>query len=169
MRDIISLRLNLMGFILSLFFLLILFKEQNEGNFQILDYVGFLIPLLLLLINISFYRLTVNSRGISKSLIFPKLKYNNKTWSDIKHFINVTEIRDGERRQITEAVWFIGFNDKVCLRISKSNILGKKKLEKIMKLVKQKEVEYPHKLTFRNPFFYLVGFWRVDYSIKGKL
>ena len=166
MRDIISLKLNMTGLCVSLAIIYIILKEQYEGNFQILDYMEFSIPLLLLIINISFNRLIVNSRGISKALIFPKLKYNNKTWGDIKHFINVTEIdMEGDE---TEAVWFIDSNDKVCLRMPKDNILSMHKLEKIMKLIKQKEVEYPHKLIFKSPFWYIFGFSKVDYSKKEK-
>ena len=111
---------------------------------------------------------TVNSNGISKSLFFPNVKYNVKSWSDIKHFINVTEVtkdRYGkEERQ--ETIWFVDFNDKVCLRIQKNNVLSSKNIKKIISIIKQREVEYPDKLVFRSPYMYRIGLWKVDYSKK---
>ena len=168
MRDTSTLKLNYVGTMFSIGIIYFIIRLQYDGEIQILDYIEFLLPILFILINLSLFRVTVNSNGISKSLFFPNVKYNVKSWSDIKHFINVTEVtkdRYGkEERQ--ETIWFVDFNDKVCLRIQKNNVLSSKNIKKIISIIKQREVEYPDKLVFRSPFWYRIGLWKVDYSKK---
>ena len=168
MRDTSTLKLNFVGTMFSIGIIYFIIRLQYDGEIQILDYIEFLLPILFILINLSLFRVTVNSNGISKSLFFPNIKYNVKSWSDIKHFINVTEVtkdRYGkEERQ--ETIWFVDFNDKVCLRIQKNNVLSSKNIKKIISIIKQREVEYPDKLVFRSPFWYRIGLWKVDYSKK---
>ena len=168
MRDTSTLKLNFVGTMFSIGIIYFIIRLQYDGEIQILDYIEFLLPILFILINLSLFRVTVNSNGISKSLFFPNVKYNVKSWSDIKHFINVTEVtkdRYGkEERQ--ETIWFVDFNDKVCLRIQKNNVLSSKNIKKIISIIKQREVEYPDKLVFRSPFWYRIGLWKVDYSKK---
>ena len=168
MRDTSTLKLNFVGTMFSIGIIYFIIRLQYDGEIQILDYIEFLLPILFILINLSLFRVTVNSNGISKSLFFPNVKYNVKSWSDIKHFINVTEVtkdRYGkEERQ--ETIWFVDFNDKVCLRIQKNNVLSSKNIKKIISIIKQREVEYPDKLVFRSPLWYRLGLWKVDYSKK---
>ena len=168
MRDTSTLKLNFVGTMFSIGIIYFIIRLQYDGEIQILDYIEFLLPILFILINLSLFRVTVNSNGISKSLFFPNVKYNVKSWSDIKHFINVTEVtKDGygkEERQ--ETIWFVDFNDKVCLRIEKNNLISRKNIKKIISIIKQREVEYPDKLVFRSPFMYTIGLWKVDYSKK---
>ena len=168
MRDTSTLKLNFVGTMFSIGIIYFIIRLQYDGEIQILDYIEFLLPILFILINLSLFRVTVNSNGISKSLFFPNVKYNVKSWSDIKHFINVTEVtkdRYGkEERQ--ETIWFVDFNDKVCLRIQKNNVLSSKNIKKIISIIKQREVEYPDKLVLRSPFMYRIGLWKVDYSKK---
>ena len=77
----------------------------------------------------------------------------------------ITKDRYGkEERQ--ETIWFVNFNDKLCLRIQKNNVLSSKNIKKIISIIKQREVEYPDKLVFRSPFMYRIGLWKVDYSKK---
>ena len=168
MRDTSTLKLNYVGTMFSIGIIYFIIRLQYDGEIQILDYMEFSLPILFLLINLILFRVIVNSHGISKSLFFPNVKYNVKSWSDIKHFINVTEVtkdRYGkEERQ--ETIWFVDFNDKVCLRIQKNNVLSSKNIKKIISIIKQREVEYPDKLVFRSPFWYRIGLWKVDYSKK---
>ena len=168
MRDTSTLKLNYVGTMFSIGIIYFIIRLQYDGEIQILDYIEFLLPILFILINLSLFRVTVNSNGISKSLFFPNVKYNVKSWSDIKHFINVTEVtkdKNGkEERQ--ETIWFVDFNDKVCLRIEKNNLLSSKNMKKIISIIKQREVEYPDKLVYRSPFWYRIGLWKVDYSKK---
>ena len=168
MRDTSTLKLNYVGTMFSIGIIYFIIRLQYDGEIQILDNMEFSLPILFLLINLILFRVTVNSHGISKSLFFPNVKYNVKSWSDIKHFINVTEVtkdRYGkEERQ--ETIWFVDFNDKVCLRIQKNNLLSSKNIKKIISIIKQREVEYPEKLVYRSPFWYRIGLWKVDYSKK---
>ena len=173
MRDISTLKLNIWGVLINGFILFIIFKLQYEGNIEILEiimgYYEFTIPLFFVVINSLVYRLTVNSTGIYKSLLFPKINYRSGKWSEIKHFIHVTEIsiEKNGREKRHETIWFVDFNDKLCFRISKQNPLSKgENMRKILSVVKQREVEYPEKLVYRSPFWYRVGLWKVDYSKK---
>ena len=168
MRDTSTLKLNYVGTMFSAGFIFFIIRLQFDGEIQILDYIEFSLPILFILINLILFRVTVNSNGISKSLFFPNVKYNVKSWSDIKHFINVTEItKDKNGKEIRQkTIWFVDFNDKVCLRIEKNNLLSRKNIKKIISIIKQREVEYPDKLVFRSPLWYRLGLWKVDYSKK---
>jgi len=173
MRDLSTLKLNIVGLGANLLILGMMFKLQYEGEIEILEiirgYYEFTIPLLFVVINSIVFRLTVNSTGIYKSLLFPKIRYRSGTWSEIKHFINVTELSkdDKGKEKRHETIWFVDFNDKVCFRISKQNPLSQgENMRKILSVVKQREVEYPEKLVYRSPFWYRVGLWKVDYSKK---
>ena len=177
MRDISTLKLNFIGLGAIGLFLFAIFKLKTEGYIEIeileiiRSYYEFIIPLLFVVINLVVYRVTVNSNGIHKSIIFPKINYRTRTWSEIKHFINVTEIgkdNNGKEKR-HEVIWFVDFNDKVCFRISKPNPLSEgENMKKIMSVVKQREVEYPEKLEFDSPFWYKLGISKVDYSKKTK-
>ena len=168
MLDTSTLKLSMWVATISGVFICFVIQMHFEGDIVIFDYIEFSLPVLFILINLTLFRVTVNSNGISKSLFFPNVKYNVKSWSDIKHFINVTEVtkdKNGkEERQ--ETIWFVDFNDKVCLRIQKNNLLSSKNMKKIISIIKQREVEYPDKLVFRSPFWYRIGLWKVDYSKK---
>ncbi|GIR21469.1 MAG: hypothetical protein CM15mP36_06760 [Flavobacteriales bacterium] len=177
MRDISTLKLNFFGLGAIGLFLFAIFKLKSEGHIEIeileiiKGYYEFTIPLLFVVINLVVYRVTVNSNGIHKSILFPKINYRIRTWSEIKHFINVTEIgkdNNGKEKR-HEVIWFVDFNDKVCFRISKQNPLSEgENMKKIMSVVKQREVEYPEKLEFDSPFWYKLGISKVDYSKKTK-
>jgi len=175
MRDISTLKLNIVGLGFVALILFGMFKLHNEGDIEITEiikgYYEFTIPLLFVVINLVVYRVTVNSNGIHKSMLFPKINYRIRAWSEIKHFINVTEIgkdNNGKEKR-HEVIWFVDFNDKVCFRISKQNPLSEgENMKKIMSLVKQREVEYPEKLEFDSPLWYKLGISKVDYSKKTK-
>ena len=168
MWDTSTLKLSMWGATISGVFVAFVVQLHFEGDIVIFDYIEFSLPILFILINLILFRVTVNSNGISKSLFFPNVKYNVKSWSDIKHFINVTEItKDKNGKEIRqETIWFVDFNDKVCLRIEKNNLLSRKNIKKIISIIKQREVEYPDKLVFRSPLWYRLGLWKVDYSKK---
>ena len=175
MRDISTLKLNKTGLGLIGIILFIITKAHFEEKINILEIIinhyEFTIPLLFVIVNSVVYRVTVNSSGIFKSFIFPKITYRKGNWSEIKHFINVTEKgKDSNGKETRhEAIWFVDFNDKVCFRISKQNPLSEgENMKKILSVVKQREVEYPQKLEFDSPFWYKLGVWKVDYSKKVK-
>ena len=115
MWDTSTLKLSMWGATISGVFLAFVIQLHFEGDIVIFDYIEFSLPILFILINLILFRVTVNSNGISKSLFFPNVKYNVKSWSDIKHFINVTEItKDKNGKEIRQkTIWFVDFNDKV--------------------------------------------------------
>ena len=175
MRDISILKLNKTGLGLITIILFLIGKLHFDQKIDILDIIGnyyeFTIPLIFIVVNSVVYRVTVNSSGISKSLILPKIVYSKGNWSEIKHFIHVTEkVKDRNGKETShEVIWFVDFNDKVCFRVSKQNPLSEgENMKKILSVVKQREVEYPEKLEFNNPYWYRTGIRKVDYTKKIK-
>ena len=173
MRDISTLKLNIIGLGANGIILFMMLRLQWDGEIETLEiikgYYEFTIPLLFVVINSIVFRVTVNSTGIYKSLLFPNIRYRSGTWSEIKHFIHVTEVStdDKGKEKMHEAIWFVDFNDKVCFRISKQNPLSMgENMRKILSVVKQREVEYPEKLVYKSPFWYRIGLWKVDYKKK---
>ena len=172
MRDISTLKLNIVGLGFIALILFGMFKLHFEGDIVIFEIIkGYyeFIPLLFVVINLIVYRVTVNSTGIYKSLLFPNIRFRSGTWSDIKHFINVTEISKDEKgkRKDMRLYGLLILMIKFVLEFkTKPFELRGKNIKKIISIIKQREVEYPDKLVYRSPFWYRVGLWKVDYSKK---
>ena len=72
----------------------------------------------------------VNREGIRKELYLAPITLKRRTWREIKHYAHVTENWSGSNGKTKyEMLWFIDYNDKVCLRIQKST---RKNLDKIL-------------------------------------
>ncbi len=60
-------------------------------------------------------------------------------------------------------LWFIDYNDKVCLRIQKST---RKNLDKILEIIDKFEDKYEIKLDVKNPYFMAYGYKKVQYPAQ---
>ena len=69
-------------------------------------------------------------------------------------------IRDRYGTQKIEVLWFIDFNDKVCLRIQKKT---RKNLDKILEIIDKFEDKYEIKLEIKDPYFMAYGYSKVKY------
>ena len=58
-----------------------------------------------------------------------------------------------------ETIWFINFNDRVCLRVKKN----RKKMEELMAEVDKFEDKFEIELKYRDPFFTSNGLRKVKY------
>ena len=86
-----------------------------------------------------------------------------KTWKEIKCYAHVKEVYDGQYGPSTlNALWFIDFNDKVCLRIPKS---GRLNMSDLMKVIEKFEDQYEVSLEIKNPYRMSKGWSKVDYSL----
>jgi hypothetical protein len=105
--------------------------------------------------------------GIENRMAFPRITLVNKSWKEIKHYVDVTEIfSGGGRDDIIKAIWFIDHDDKVCLRLTKWGSFNFKKLvEKIDRFEDKFEIE----LHYRNPFLTINGLKKVDYLKNQKI
>ena len=104
----------------------------------------------------------VNREGIRKELYLAPITLKKRTWREIKHYAHVTENWTGSYGGKTkyEMIWFIDFNDKVCLRIQKST---RKNLDKILEIIDKFEDKYEIKLEIKNPYFMAYGYSKVKY------
>ena len=91
-----------------------------ENNFE------YILGLCVVLVLYSFNIISVDKKGIKKTLFFIPIITKNYTWSQIKHYAHVKEEWDNSSRfqfkrayKTIETIWFINFNDRVCLRVKK--------------------------------------------------
>ena len=131
-----------------------------ENNFE------YILSLCVVLVLYSFNIISVDKKGIKKTLFFIPIITKNYTWSQIKHYAHVKEEWDNSHRyqfkrtyKTIETIWFINFNDKVCLRVKKN----RKKMEELMAEVDKFEDKFEIELKYRDPFFTSSGLRKVKY------
>ena len=131
-----------------------------ENNFE------YILSLCVVLVLYSFNIISVDKKGIRKTLFFIPIITKNYTWSQIKHYAHVKEEWDNSHRyqfkrtyKTIETIWFINFNDKVCLRVKKN----RKKMEELMAEVDKFEDKFEIELKYRDPFFTSSGLRKVKY------
>jgi hypothetical protein len=88
-----------------------------------------------------------------------------KTWREIKHYANVTETWSGRYGSTASVycLWFIDFNDKVCLRIQKGT---RHNLDKILGSIERFEDKLDIDLEFKDPYRMAFGWFKVKYPEK---
>ena len=131
-----------------------------ENNFE------YIIGLCVVLVLYSFNIISVDKKGIKKTLFFIPVITKNYTWSQIKHYAHVKEEWDNSTRfqfkrtyMTIETIWFINFNDRVCLRVRKN----RQKIEELMTEVDKFEDKFEIELKYRDPFFTSSGLRKVKY------
>ncbi|MDG1343362.1 MAG: hypothetical protein P8P43_00930, partial [Flavobacteriaceae bacterium] len=147
MKEIKSIKVNYKLLIFSFFFI---FSLLLDGDLVLLNI--YTVPILVILILLSFYQIIINREGISKkTLIIPFFK-TVKKWREIKYYVTVKEfnkdhyasynssggsisflessflkliqnqktIRNsfGGILKISNCLWFIDNQSKVCLRLN---------------------------------------------------
>ena len=127
-----------------------------EGDYSfVLDNIYYLIGSMLFIIVISVDVLIVNRIGITKGLYLIPIVLKRKTWREVSYYIEVEEIYNGQYGKSTiEAIWFIGDNNKVCLRFEKS---FRKNIDEILEIIDKFETKNNNKLKISNPYFMRKG------------
>lgn len=179
MKEIKSRKVN---FKLLLFVLFIPFSLYFQENQDLLNI--YTIPIIFILIGISFYEIRLNSQGIiRKNLMFPFLKITVK-WTEVKYYVTVKEFNKdyfakdygngnyyslverviynsinkqekvrgslGHILKISNCIWFIDSDNKVCLRLDINKYSNS---EEILKLIKSNLSSYGEEFEINQPSF----------------
>ena len=137
----------------------ILFNLWGGDYSFILDNIFFVISSLLLVIVLSINIISVDRTGIVKKLFLIPIVLNTKSWKNIKYYIEVVEIYNVQYgKSTTEAIWFIGDNNKVCLRFEKR---FRNNLDEVLKIIDKFETKNNNKLKISNPYFMSKGWTKI--------
>ena len=131
-----------------------------EGDYGfVLDNIYYVVGSLLFVIVVSVNVLIVDRTGIIKKLFLIPIVLKRKTWREIKYYVDVDEIYYGQYgKNTTEAIWFIGDNDKVCLRFEKRL---RKNLDEVLKIIDKFETKNNNVIKISNPYFMRMGWTKI--------
>ena len=173
MRDFKSFNINLnfLGCAITIPIILLILVGLILKAFPLtLDFISDEIKLSFLSLNIiliiSFVLLSlnftiINNRGIEIRTLFPPITMKKKSWREIKHYAHVIETWTGEHGSSDwKVIWFIDFDDKVCIRIPRRASFN---LKNVMKEVSKFEDKFEIELKFRNPYLTAYGWKKVEY------
>ena len=182
MKEIKSTKVNYKLLMFSLFFTFSLLVEADSVLLNI-----YTIPILVILILLSFYQIIINREGITKkTLIIPFFK-TVKKWREIKYYVTVTEynfdhfsnynngyksvlettflnsilkqksIRSslGEILRISNCIWFIDQQSKVCLRLDMDKYSNS---DEVLKSIQNNEISYGDEFEVNQPSFPFIGY-----------
>ena len=141
--------INMFGIIDKLFIM----SETNIILFSLI---------VIVLISFSVNKVRVSSYGIIKELYFMPFVSKQRSWSQIKYYADVDE-KYGGKNSIEKVIWFIDFNDRVCLRLKKSK---RKNLRKVLDVIAKFEDKYVDNLEINYPYFMRRGWTTVTYYKK---
>ena len=103
----------------------------------------------------------ITSHGIEYRMAIPSVCLIKKSWREIKHYADVTETFSGRYRdEIIKAIWFIDYNDNVCLRLTK---WGSFNFKKFVEKIDSYEDKFEIELEYKNPYLTMNGWKKVEY------
>ena len=184
MKEIKSIKVNYKLLIFSLFFT---FSLLVDGDSVLLNI--YTVPILVILILLSFYQIIINREGISKkTLIIPFFK-TVKKWKEIKYYVTVKEFNKdhyasynssggsifflessflksiqnqqkiknslGQIVGISNCIWFIDQENKVCLRLDMDKYSNS---DEILKSIQINEISYGDEFEVNQPSFPFFGY-----------
>ena len=132
------------------------FAIMSENNIILFSLI------VIVLISFSVNKVRVSSYGIIKELYFMPFVSKQRSWSQIKYYADVDE-KYGGKNSIEKVIWFIDFNDRVCLRLKKSK---RKNLRKVLDVIAKFEDKYVDNLEINYPYFMRRGWTKVTYYKK---
>ena len=132
------------------------FSIMSENNIILFSLI------VIVLISFSVNKVRVSSYGIIKELYFMPFVSKQRSWSQIKYYADVDE-KYGGKNSIEKVIWFIDFNDRVCLRLKKSK---RKNLRKVLDVIAKFEDKYVDNLEINYPYFMRRGWTKVTYYKK---
>ena len=188
MKEIKSMEVNYKLLIFSLFFT---FSLLVEGDSVLLNI--YTIPILVILILLSFYQIIINREGITKkTLIIPFFK-TVKKWREIKYYVTVKEFNKdyyagysssrgfisflessflksiqnqqklknslGQIVGISNCLWFIDQENKVCLRLDMDKYSNS---DEVLKSIQSNEISYGDEFEVNQPSFPFIGYKKFD-------
>ena len=132
------------------------FSIMSENNIILFSLI------VIVLISFSVNKVRVSSYGIIKELYFMPFVSKQRSWTQIKYYADVDE-KYGGKNSIEKVIWFIDFNDRVCLRLKKSK---RKNLRKVLDVIAKFEDKYVDNLEINYPYFMRNGWTKVTYYKK---
>ena len=132
------------------------FAIMSENNIILFSLI------VIVLISFSVNKVRVSSYGIIKELYFMPFVSKQRSWSQIKYYADVDE-KYGGKNSFEKVIWFIDFNDRVCLRLKKSK---RKNLGKVLDVIAKFEDKYVDNLEINYPYFMRSGWTKVTYYKK---
>ena len=132
------------------------FSSMSETNIILFSLI------VIVLISFSVNKVRVSSYGIIKELYFMPFVSKQRSWNQIKYYADVDE-KYGGKNSIEKVIWFIDFNDRVCLRLKKSK---RKNLKKVLDVIAKFEDKYVDNLEINYPYFMRRGWTTVTYYKK---
>jgi len=155
------------GIPVMLFVLILLIEENFPGSLNnIPDEIILSFLTLIVFISISFILLSlnfiiVNNKGIEVRTLFPRITMKKKSWREIKYYAHVIENWTGSYNIVPwKVIWFIDFDDKVCIRVPRRASFN---LKNVMKQVSKFEDKFEIELKFKDPLFTASGYKKVEY------
>ena len=124
---------------INMFGILDKFSIMSENNIILFSLI------VIVLISFSVNKVRVSSYGIIKELYFMPFVSKQRSWSQIKYYADVDE-KYGGKNSIEKVIWFIDFNDRVCLRLKKSK---RKNLKKVLDVIAKFEDKYVDNLEIK--------------------
>ena len=160
MREFKSTGYNYLPIMIWMGLLLGITRRFHTFDF-VLDNIYYVMISLLCVIVVSINVVSVNRKEITKQLYLIPVVLKRKTWREITYYMEVDEIYSGQYgKSTTKAIWFIGNNNKVCLRFEKSR---RQNLDEILNVIDTFETKNNNKLTITNPYFMCKGWTKVKH------
>ena len=188
MKEIKSTKVNYKLLMFSLFFTFSLLVEADSVLLNI-----YTIPILVILILLSFYQIIINREGITKkTLIIPFFK-TVKKWREIKYYVTVKEFNKdhynsysssrgsisflelsflksiqnqqriknslGQIVGISNCIWFIDQQSKVCLRLVMDNYSSS---DEVLKSIQNNKISYGDEFEVNQPSFPFIGYKKFE-------
>ena len=164
MKNYKSLGFNFTLIFLYLISIFLVLKDSENSNL-VKDNIAYTILILITIIVISTNEIIVDRDGIIKKFYFFPIKIRNKTWKEIKYYVEVDEEYNGQYgKSIKKRIWFIDEDDKVCLRINKKLRFN----EEVWSIIDKYEDKAENKLTISDPYLMCRGWTKVNEYIKTK-
>ena len=154
MRDIRSIGYN---FFPILFWVLIIsvLTDKFKNSDYIFDNIEYIILSLIFVIIISVNVIRVNRHEIIKELYVIPIILKRRTWKEIKFYVEVDEVSYGQHgKHIINAIWFVDYNERVCLRFTKK---FRNNLDEILNTMDKYEDKHDNKITMPNPILMRKG------------
>ena len=155
------------GITVWIFVLLSLIEDYFPGSLNNIpdeikqSFLPFIVVLIISSIILSLNFIIVNNRGIEIRTLFPRITLKKRSWREIKYYAHVIETWTGKFNfSDWKVIWFIDFDDKVCIRVPRRASFN---LKNVMKEVSKFEDKFEIELKFRNPYLTAYGWKKIEY------
>tara|TARA_Y200000002_G_scaffold68477_1_gene53288 strand:- start:1 stop:558 length:558 start_codon:yes stop_codon:yes gene_type:complete len=155
------------GITVWIFIILSLIEDYFPGSLNNIpdeikqSFLPFIVVLIISSIILSLNFIIVNNRGIEIRTLFPRITLKKRSWREIKYYAHVIETWSGKFNfSDWKVIWFIDFDDKVCIRVPRRASFN---LKNVMKEVSKFEDKFEIELKFRDPIFTARGYKKVEY------